>query len=492
MGTLRTNLPLDDLLKADAPWMSERRNLHKMELLHRFLQSRKRLPLIHLCSALFALACCVPALAQIVVDTGDLKIEPRYNGQTLDLLNMGYDLTVYVDGTQRGGLVFTNNGPAAPITSLTVGGLPTGTHSVYFESGAMGVVVPGHNVTISPGATSIDAFELSPVMGIINGTLLVNGAPPSDNSYGVGATTGSDYYFLNPGNSLFRILTLAGTRNGSVFKNPTEIIKLFAYTAVAGQETDLGQVGDPPPGGTNTPAGTNVAVQPTDPATGGTPVTLTFSSVSQTGTTTVVTSSSGPATPTGFALGTPAVYYNLATTATFTGPISICINYTGISFSTPPSLLHFEGNTWADVTTSQDTANHIVCGSVASLSPFGLFRKVDTTPPAITGMPAAGCTLWPPNGKFVQVADVKASDALSGLAPGSFVVTGTSNEPSNSGTSDIVITPDGSGGFTVQLRADRLGTGNGRVYTLTATAKDLAGNTATSKGTCLVPHDQGQ
>jgi hypothetical protein len=106
-------------------------------------------------------------------------------------------------------------------------------------------------------------------------------------------------------------------------------------------------------------------------------------------------------------------------------------------------------------------------------------------------MPPAGCTLWPPNGKFVQVADVKASDALSGLAPGSFGVTATSNEPSDPATSDIAITPDGSGGFTVQLRADRLGTGNGRVYTLTATAKDLAGNTATGTGTCLVPHDQG-
>ena len=43
----------------------------------------------------------------------------------------------------------------------------------------------------------------------------------------------------------------------------------------------------------------------------------------------------------------------------------------------------------------------------------------------------------------------------------------------------------------VQLRAERLGTLGDRIYTLTATAKDLAGNTATAKATCTVPHDQG-
>ena len=85
---------------------------------------------------------------------------------------------------------------------------------------------------------------------------------------------------------------------------------------------------------------------------------------------------------------------------------------------------------------------------------------------------------------------VTALDALSGIAPGSFKVTGTSNEPSDPNDPDIVITPNGSGGFVVQLREDRLGTGTGRVYTLSATAMDLAGNSATATATCTVPHDQ--
>jgi hypothetical protein len=106
-------------------------------------------------------------------------------------------------------------------------------------------------------------------------------------------------------------------------------------------------------------------------------------------------------------------------------------------------------------------------------------------------MPAPGCTLWPPNHKLVQVADVKARDTLAGLAPGSFSVNAVSNEPSQPGDPDIVVSSDDSGGFVIQLRADRLGGGNGRVYTVSATATDNAGNSATATSTCIVPHDQG-
>jgi len=114
--------------------------------------------------------------------------------------------------------------------------------------------------------------------------------------------------------------------------------------------------------------------------------------------------------------------------------------------------------------------------------------KIDTTAPVISGMPAAGCTLWPPNGRMVQVATVTVTDALSGLAVGSFQVVGASNELPIA--SDVSITPTGSGGYVVALRADRLGNGTGRTYTLTATASDLAGNVGNLTATCIVPHDQ--
>jgi hypothetical protein len=145
-------------------------------------------------------------------------------------------------------------------------------------------------------------------------------------------------------------------------------------------------------------------------------------------------------------------------------------------------------------TVNGDTAGTtFVCNATNAAGLFSsssVTIKIDKTPLVISGMPALGCSLWPPNGKMVRVATVTAADALSGLAPGSFQVTGTSNEPPSA--PEILITPNGTGGYIVQLQADRLGKGTGRVYTLTATAGDLAGNTATVTATCTVPHDQGK
>lgn len=114
--------------------------------------------------------------------------------------------------------------------------------------------------------------------------------------------------------------------------------------------------------------------------------------------------------------------------------------------------------------------------------------RVDTTAPVIEGMPGPGCSLWPPNHLMRLVATVTATDAVSGVAPGSFQVTMTSNQANADG--DFFTSPAAPGALAVWLRAARLGTGDARVYTLTATATDLAGNTTTAVATCTVPHDQ--
>ena len=108
--------------------------------------------------------------------------------------------------------------------------------------------------------------------------------------------------------------------------------------------------------------------------------------------------------------------------------------------------------------------------------------RIDKTPPTVSGLPTRECIIWPPNHKLVKVATVMAADALSGLAPGSFKITGTSNDSANG---QLVIT-GGPSEFLVQLGADK-----DQVYTLTATASDLAGNIITQQATCTVPHDQG-
>jgi hypothetical protein len=70
---------------------------------------------------------------------------------------------------------------------------------------------------------------------------------------------------------------------------------------------------------------------------------------------------------------------------------------------------------------------------------------------------------------------------------------GARAEPSSVDSTDLrpllrAGTPDTSG----FLQAARLGSGNGRVYTLTYQGTDNAGNTATCQATVTVPHDQGK
>ena len=117
--------------------------------------------------------------------------------------------------------------------------------------------------------------------------------------------------------------------------------------------------------------------------------------------------------------------------------------------------------------------------------------KIDGAPPVLSGLPSEGCTLWPTDHKLQRVAILRASDGVSGIAQGSFQVNGTSNEPMD--PSDVAVTEDENGGLIVELRAERSGESrSGRVYHLTATARDLAGNEVTGTATCTVPHDQGK
>jgi hypothetical protein len=117
--------------------------------------------------------------------------------------------------------------------------------------------------------------------------------------------------------------------------------------------------------------------------------------------------------------------------------------------------------------------------------------KIDGAPPVLNGLPTEGCLLWPVSHKLQRVALLRASDTVSGIAPGSFQVTATSNEPMD--PSDVAVTEDENGGLVVELRAERSGTSkSGRVYQLAATARDLAGNEVTGTATCLVPHDSAR
>ena len=140
----------------------------------------------------------------------------------------------------------------------------------------------------------------------------------------------------------------------------------------------------------NTPTGDNAVVRPVDSATGTQPVTVTFDTVDEIGATSLTTSSEGFTPPSGFKLGAPPTYYELTTTAAYSGTgnvIQVCIDYSGISFTGNEedlTLFHYEGGVPIDVTVLPvDTVNKIICGSVASLSPFAIFASTNQSPVAL-------------------------------------------------------------------------------------------------------------
>ena len=123
---------------------------------------------------------------------------------------------------------------------------------------------------------------------------------------------------------------------------------------------------------------------------------------------------------------------------------------------------------------------------------------VDTTPPTIT-MTGTPIALWPPNHSYHTInltqLVASASDGCDGGVDINDVVISkvTSDETENGGGdgntfNDIVIATNCK---SVQLRAERNGGGNGRVYTITFRVKDASGNSRTATAIVTVPKSQG-
>jgi hypothetical protein len=130
----------------------------------------------------------------------------------------------------------------------------------------------------------------------------------------------------------------------------------------------------------------------------------------------------------------------------------------------------------------------------ASDSCTGTVTVVDNTKPTITSVSVSPSVLWPPNHKMVPVTVVPFTFDNCGATTCSIVLV-TSNEPID-GLGDGDTSPDWQfipGSLTANLRAERSGTGSGRIYTIGVRCSDASGN-ASSIGTTQVsvPHDQGK
>jgi beta-propeller repeat-containing protein len=173
-------------------------------------------------------------------------------------------------------------------------------------------------------------------------------------------------------------------------------------------------------------------------------------------------------------------------------PYTVSDNLSGVASPSPRTgslTLAAEGRAVTGTVTAIDLAGNSKTYTTGPVN-------IDQTPPTVT-CSALPSTLWPPDHTLSSVSvTVTVLDSLSG--PAGFTLTGaTSSEPDNGlGDGD---TPNDIQGFvlgtpstTGRLRAERAGTGSGRVYTLSYVGTDAAGNSATCSTTVFVPHDQAQ
>ena len=147
--------------------------------------------------------------------------------------------------------------------------------------------------------------------------------------------------------------------------------------------------------------------------------------------------------------------------------------------SESPAVLMLEVS-GADACGIKDTATQLV-------------QVVDNTPPSID-MTLSPTSLWAPNHSMQPiVATVQVTDNCPGV---SFALTSvTSNEPDNGlgdgdTTGDIQDATLGTPDTEISLRAERQGSGDGRIYTVTYTATDASNNGDQAVAVVVVPKSQ--
>lgn len=196
----------------------------------------------------------------------------------------------------------------------------------------------------------------------------------------------------------------------------------------------------------------------------------------------------------------PIAKAGLAQTVEATSPTGAQVTLNGSGSSDPdgdPLTYNWAGSfgtaTGPTPTVTLPLGKHSITLTVAdgkgeSASDKVIITVQDTTKPTLTSLRATPNRLSPPNHQMVSVTiSAVTSDSADPTVPYRIIAV-SSNEPIDGlGDGDRAPDWDITGERTVDLRAERSGSGNGRVYTITVEAVDDSGNRATNTVTVTVP-----
>jgi hypothetical protein len=385
-------------------------------------------------------------------------------------------------------------------------------HAPFFMQEGQSVNVPTVSIANSVVLTYFDVAEApnTPQVLLSNPTLYGSRYHSLDNDH-VSAT--------------FRRLAKDRQRIAVKFVGPRGRYELKAYASVRGSWTKFsGSVLDI---GTAvaTPSGFQVLVKPQDSQGGALPLTVQFSSVQQEGQTTASFTDLGPVPPEGYRLlqVTPGTrYLSLASTAAYSGDVELAVSYDPVALGLSPEqesqlvLQQYfceetdeENCRWVPLSASPETygfgvdalvgtstraslrARTWTMGMVALTLPVKRVDckssrlQVDDSPPSLQ-VEVTPAVLWPPDHTSRPITlSTRVEDQCDPHPTVSCAA--TSNEPDDGqgdgDSSGDIVWKDGQ----LFLRAERSGTGTGRVYTLTCTARDASANTVTRTAEVRVP-----
>jgi hypothetical protein len=170
------------------------------------------------------------------------------------------------------------------------------------------------------------------------------------------------------------------------------------------------------------------------------------------------------------------VKYSVSATDGCSTPVISCSPATGAAFP--------KGVTTVICTATDDAGNRATKGFTVTVE--------DAEQPVIVGIVTSSETLWPPNGRMVPIElSVTTTDNCDDSVRAEII--GVNSSEPVTGPNDTT-SPDWNitGPLTVQLRAERLFSGPGRVYTITVRCTDASGNSSTKAVPVTAPHDQSK
>ena len=191
-----------------------------------------------------------------------------------------------------------------------------------------------------------------------------------------------------------------------------------------------------------------------------------------------ITAYTGPGATTCDTVVDPGV----ATAVDNCGPVTVTRSPSGNTFPV--------GTTTVTWTATDGAGNHTSATQTITV--------IDNTVPVIT-LNGNTPSMWPPNHKYqtFTVTNFVSSvfDNCGGVSVSDVVISQVTSDETENGngdgntTNDIVIASDCK---SVQLRAERDGGGDGRVYTITFRLRDTHGNTTTATARVVVAHNPGE